>query len=136
MPEQTCERSLAAGSPVLRAAENEVIAAIGRLPISHAATRNHETEERIATTAAMIVASLVKKGLRVSAGSTSPSKSKSYARIYLEPVDSTTHDSRHDDYSVLRYWEWQTRKGGRFKPISHREVRRFCDELIAGVEAA
>jgi len=121
--------------PALLAAAEATIVTLSGLPMARSERLKAATELRIAETAAALAPILVAKGLRVESGSTSPSASTTYTRIYLEPLTSTTHDRRQSAYNVIRVWEWQTqsRHGRTF--ISHRRIQLLCDELLEAVEA-
>lgn len=122
--------------PALRGVNEATIATLSGLPIARSERLNASTAARIAETAAALAPILVAKGLRVESGSTSPSASTTYTRIYLEPLTSTTHDRRQSAYNVIRVWDWQTqsRHGRTF--LSHQSIQLLCDELLEAVAAA
>jgi hypothetical protein len=109
----------------------EIINIITNLPIvTGHETLNNRVETKIRETAAIIAPILTGKKLRLTNGSTSPSSQRSYARIYLEPINNKSHDSRHKGFSVLRTWEWQTHSKYGPRPISGKRIITFCEQLI------
>lgn len=93
------------------------------------------TNAAIAAAAATLAPLLASKGLKISKGSSNPTTQKSYQRIYLEPINSTTHDSRHAAYNVIATWEWQTQDKYGYHPISQLQIRQLCNALVKKVEA-
>lgn len=114
--------------------EQQIISTLKQLPTRYPSDR---TEQRaitaIETTAELIAPVLTERGLQIAKGSSSPSSRRSYARIYLERVGNTSHDSRHSEYqqNVIRTWEWEVQAAGYFKPMSAKAICALCDELQA-----
>ena len=113
-----------------------IIATINSLPIAHSEKMQPATDAKIAATAEALAPILSEKGLRIVKGSASPSQKRSYARIYLEPITNTTHDSRHSAYAVIATWEWQTASKYGFAPISQTRIRNLCDALLKAARVA
>lgn len=114
----------------------DIIKTIKSLTIKSAgAAYTSKTNDAIAAAAATLAPLLASKNLKISKGSSSPTTQRSYQRIYLEPIDSTTHDSRHAAYKVIATWEWQTQDKYGYHPISQLQIRQLVGELISTVEA-
>ncbi len=112
----------------------QIINVINQLPTSYPRDKTAErAEAKIKSTAEFIAPLLAERGLQISKGSSSPSSRYSYARIYLERVGNTSHDSRHAAYdeSVLNAWEFETMSGGYSKPVTCKAICKFCDSLVS-----
>ena len=114
----------------------QIIATINQLPI----TQNSHTQNALDTitkTAAAIAPIMAEKGLQITKGSSSPSTSRSYARIYLERGDNS-HNKNNGDYAemVVEEWEWQTQSKKHWTAISPRAIVKFSKELADAVNAA
>lgn len=116
----------------------QIISTIDSLPTRYTEKTVDAAEAKIQQTAEAIAPVLAAKGLQISKGSTSPSSTRSYSRIYLEKVGNGSHDYRHAEYqkNVLREWEWETKNKYGFHPLTAKAIKTFCDELVARVEAA
>lgn len=113
-----------------------IIETINSLPIAHSERMKPATDAKISATAEALAPILSEKRLRIVKGGSSPSTTRSYARIYLEPITNTTHDSRHAAYTVIAVWEWQTASKYGFTPISQTRIRNLCDTLLKFAQAA
>ena len=112
----------------------QIINTLNQLPTSYPSERTEQrAQTAIEETAELIAPILTERGLQISKGSSSPSSRRSYARIYLERVGNTSHDSRHAEYqsNVIRTWEWEVMSGGYMKPMSCKAICTFCDQLQA-----
>lgn len=112
----------------------EIIKTINSLYIKSASDAyTAKTNQHIADAAATLAPLMASKGLKITKGRSTPSTQKSFQRIYLEPIDSTTHDSRHKAYNVIAVWEWQTQDKYGYHPISQLQIRQLCNNLISRV---
>lgn len=114
----------------------DVISTIKSLPIKWASAEYEQaTDAKISEAAEKLAPMLAARGLRIVKGGSSPSGSKTFTRIYLEPVTNSTHNHREHAYDVIRTWEWQTKSKYGFAPISRKSIRQMCDELVSIVAA-
>lgn len=114
----------------------QIINVIKQLPTSYPSDKTAQRAElKIKSTAEFIAPILAERGLQISKGSSSPSSRRSYARIYLERVGNTSHDSRHAEYqaNVLAAWEWEVKSADWFKPMSCKAICELCDNLVANL---
>lgn len=112
----------------------QIINVINQLPTSYPSDKTAaKAENKIKATAEFIAPFLQEQGLQISKGSSSQSTRRGYARIYLERVGNTSHDSRHAAYAenVLATWEWEVLSGGYTKPITCKAICDFCDSLVS-----
>lgn len=116
----------------------QIISTINELPTRYTEKTADAAEAKIQQTAETIAPALATKGLQISKGSSSPSSTRSYSRIYLEKVGNGSHNYRHAEYqeNVIREWEWETRNKYGFHPLNAKNIRQFCDQLITTIEAA
>jgi hypothetical protein len=116
----------------------QVAEIITSLPTGFTARTESAALAKIEAAAEKIAPMLAAKGLQISKGGSSPTTQKSYARIYLERIGNTSHDSRHTEYqeNVIATWEWQTKSKYGYSPISAAKIKAFCDSLVSEVEAA
>ena len=111
----------------------QIINTLNQLPTSFPSDKTAERAElKIKSTAEIIAPYLAERGLQITKGSSAPSRSRSYARIYLERAGNTSHDQRHAAYSenVIRCWEFETMSGGYTKPITCKAICEMCDSLV------
>lgn len=112
----------------------QIINVINQLPTSYPSDKTAErAETKIKSTAEFIAPLLAERGLQISKGSSSPSTSRSYARIYLERAGNTEHNSRNHAYTenVLAAWEFETMSGGYRKPVTCKAICEMCDALVS-----
>lgn len=112
----------------------QIINVINQLPTNYPSDKTAaKAETKIKATAEFIAPYLQERGLQISKGSSSPSTSRSCARIYLERVGNTSHDSRHAAYAenVLAAWEFETMNGGYRKPVTCKAICEMCDALVS-----
>lgn len=110
----------------------QVISVLKQLPTSYPSDRTAErAKTAIETTAELIAPQLADRGLQISKGSSSPSSTRTYARIYLERIGNTSHDSRHAAYAenVIEVWEWQVSSSHGFTPLTSKAICALCDDL-------
>lgn len=114
----------------------EIINTINSLPTGYTERTEAKATAKIQETAEKIANLMTEKGLVISKGSSSPSTTRSYARIYLE-YPGSSHNSNHRAYNnVVAQWEWQTKNKQWFSPITAKAICEFCDSLVRKVEAA
>lgn len=116
--------------------KQETINVIEGLPIKNGTDKfNEKISTAIRETANVIAPILTTKNMRIVSGGTNPTSQRSYARIYLEPVTNTSHDSRHTAYQVIRTWEFQTHSKYGFQPISGKLILNFLRQLTTELDA-
>jgi hypothetical protein len=112
----------------------QIINVLNQLPTSYPSDKTAKRAEmKIKSTAEFIAPILAERGLQISKGSSSPSQSRSYARIYLERIGNTSHDSRHRAYAenVLATWEFTTMSGGYSRGVTCKAICEMCDALVS-----
>jgi hypothetical protein len=110
----------------------QIISVLKQLPTSYPSDRTEQSAKTaIEMTAELIAPKLAENGLQLSKGSSSPSSTRTYARIYLERAGNTSHDSRHHAYAenVVNVWEWQVSSKYGSTPLTCKAICALCDEL-------
>ena len=112
--------------------QEDIISVLNQLPTRYPSDRTQKrAETAIEVTAELIAPVLQERGWRITKGGTSPSSSRSYTRIYLEPTDNYEHNPRNSGYNVVEVWEWETSNRYGFKPLTSKAICELCDELQA-----
>lgn len=112
----------------------QIINVFNQLPTSYPSDKTAtRAETKIKATAEFIADLLQERGLQISKGSSSPSSTRNYARIYLEQVGNTSHDSRHAAYAenVVAMWEWQVRNKQWSTPLTCKAICELCDAIVS-----
>lgn len=112
----------------------QIINVFNQLPTSYPSDKTAaRAETKIKETAEFIADLLQEQGLQISKGSSSPSANRSYARIYLERIGNTSHDSRHAAYAenVIAAWEWQVSSKYGVSPLTCKAICELCDAIVS-----
>lgn len=114
--------------------KQQFINEINGLPTSIAASKRAKYEAALEHATNTIPQLLAALNLKITRGGSNSSTKHGVSRIYLEPINSETHDSRHSNYTVAAVYEWETKSAGFFKPITANRMIDFLQELERDIQ--
>lgn len=103
--------------------KEQIISELKKIPVAVTDRSRDKISDAINNAADVIANKIAGSDLKIRKGSSRPSLSRSYVRIYLE----------RGKKNVVREWEWQTQSAGYYHPVSVKSFIGFLGELVKEV---